>query len=83
MLAEKEGVFVEPASAASVAGLFKLKREGFFSEFTKKNKEINIVCTLTGHGLKDPQLAVEKVKPPKAVEATVQAVAKMAAISKK
>ncbi len=79
-LAGREGIFVEPASAASVAGLFKLKSKGYFSRFVKKFKKITIVCTLTGHGLKDPQLAVKKVKPPKVVEATVEAVVKKARI---
>ncbi|TMQ54945.1 MAG: pyridoxal-phosphate dependent enzyme, partial [Candidatus Eisenbacteria bacterium] len=51
-LAEVEGIFVEPASAASVAGVLKLasqrKLEGLHT----------IVCTVTGHGLKDPERAV-------------------------
>jgi len=44
-LGEREGVFCEPASAASVAGLLKYGAEGL------------VVCVLTGHGLKDPQTA--------------------------
>lgn len=51
-LAEKEGVFCEPASAASVAGVIKLAKRGFF------NGGELITCTLTGHGLKDPDLAL-------------------------
>jgi threonine synthase len=51
-LAEREGIFCEPASAASVAGLIKLASRGFF-----KGGEV-ITCTLTGHGLKDPDLAL-------------------------
>jgi len=74
LLASQEGVFVEPASSASVAGLFKLKKEGYFKPFEKKLKRIIITCTLTGHGLKDPQLAVKKVKPPKVVEPLLEAV---------
>jgi threonine synthase len=58
-LAEKEGLFTEPASAASVAGLFKLKAEGYFE------KDKTIVCILTGHGLKDPELAISQTKPPR------------------
>ena len=50
-LARHEGVFCEPASAASVAGLIKLNREGY----TQKNK--SVVCIITGTGLKDPELA--------------------------
>ena len=50
-LARKEGIFCEPASAASVAGLIKLSRNGVHFEDSK------IVCVLTGTGLKDPDLA--------------------------
>ncbi|MGB9619856.1 MAG: pyridoxal-phosphate dependent enzyme, partial [Armatimonadota bacterium] len=57
LLAEKEGVFCEPASAASVAGVIKKGREGFF------RGECEIVCVLTGHGLKDPDRAI-KIAPP-------------------
>ncbi|HEX4671974.1 MAG TPA: pyridoxal-phosphate dependent enzyme, partial [Solirubrobacteraceae bacterium] len=49
-LAESEGVFCEPASAASVAGLL---------EHGAGDAE-RIVCVLTGHGLKDPQTALER-----------------------
>ncbi len=58
LLAELEGVFVEPASAASVAGLFKYAKKGYFPG----NKKIKIVCTLTGHGLKDPDRVLKTVK---------------------
>jgi len=51
MIALKEGIFCEPASAASVAGVIK-KREMFKPGDT-------IVCTLTGHGLKDPDTAID------------------------
>ena len=49
-LAEREGVFCEPASAASVAGLLAHGARG----------AERIVCVLTGHGLKDPQTALER-----------------------
>jgi threonine synthase len=49
LLAAREGVFCEPASAASVAGLLKHGADGARS----------VVCVLTGHGLKDPQTALE------------------------
>jgi len=52
-LAADEGVFCEPASAASVAGLLKRVRSG--ESFEKKS----IVCVITGNGLKDPDLANE------------------------
>jgi threonine synthase len=49
-LAAREGIFCEPASAASVAGLMKYGARGAG----------RIVCVLTGHGLKDPQTALEQ-----------------------
>ncbi len=67
-LAKEEGVFVEPASAASIAGLFKLAEQGYFSKIKKKDhKVIRIVCVLTGHGLKDPNIAIKNIKKPKII----------------
>ncbi len=54
LLAEKEGVFCEPASATSLAGALRDLRAGKISEGSK------IVCTLTGHGLKDPDTAIRQ-----------------------
>ena len=54
-LASAVGIFVEPASAASVAGVLKLAERGFF----KTHKGSRLVCTLTGHGLKDPDTATQ------------------------
>jgi threonine synthase len=54
MLGEEEGLFVEPASAASLAGALKKSREGFFT-----GRE-TVVCVLTGHGLKDPDIAIKQ-----------------------
>lgn len=51
-MAENDGVFCEPASAASVAGVMKMAKEGKLTENSVA------VCTLTGHGLKDPDLAL-------------------------
>ncbi len=51
LLGSREGVFCEPASAASVAGLLKYGAEG------------RVVCVLTGHGLKDPQSALSRAAP--------------------
>lgn len=56
LLAAREGVFGEPASAASVAGLMKLSRQGA----DLKNK--TVVCVITGSGLKDPDTATASVK---------------------
>jgi threonine synthase len=79
-LSQEEGVFVEPASASSVAGLFLLNQRGYFKNIAKKRKEINIVCTLTGHGLKDPQIAIKSIKSPPVVKAKTEAVIKAARI---
>ncbi len=54
LLARSEGIFAEPGSIASVAGLIKLKDQ------IKENS--NIVCILTGNGLKDPTTAIEHSK---------------------
>lgn len=62
LLASKEGIFCEPASAASVAGILKLSKRGFF----KGGEEV--VCTLTGHGLKDPDLAIKQSVSPVTVK---------------
>ena len=75
ILASKEGVFVEPASAASVAGILKLTRRGFFSS-TIPGYRIKIVCVLTGHGLKDPERAIASVRKPVVVEPEMSLVLK-------
>jgi threonine synthase len=73
-IAAREGIFAEPASAASVAGVYKLKSEGYF-----KGGE-TVVCVLTGHGLKDPNIAIKTVATePLVVEDSEEAV--MAAIA--
>jgi threonine synthase len=65
LLAKKEGVFVEPASAASVAGIIKLSSNGLF-----KAGE-TVVCVLTGHGLKDPDTAIKNGIQPILVDADI------------
>ncbi|MFC1624128.1 threonine synthase [Candidatus Omnitrophota bacterium] len=72
LLADKEGVFVEPASSASVAGILKLNKSGYF----KKVKNPKIVCVLTGHGLKDPNRAIKCIKEPKVVPARLEPILK-------
>ena len=69
-LATHEAVFVEPASAASVAGLFKLHAAG------KVDKGLKIVCTVTGNGLKDPQWALQNASDPIIVPVDVDAAVK-------
>ncbi|MNL44692.1 Threonine synthase [compost metagenome] len=69
MLGRLEGVFCEPASAASVAGVVKLAREGFFAG------DERVACVLTGNGLKDPDTAMRGIdQAPIAVEADEAAV---------
>jgi threonine synthase len=75
ILAEKEGVFAEPASAASIAGLLKLTAKGYFKSGAKHRK-IRIVCILTGHGLKDPERAIKTIKPPKLMRADLKTIIK-------
>ena len=68
LLAEREGVFVEPASAAAVAGHDKTFRRG------ELPRGALVVCVLTGHGLKDPDLAVACVQEPRVVPPRMEAV---------
>jgi len=68
MLACMEGVFCEPASAASVAGIIKLNKTGYFQPGS------TIVCTLTGNGLKDPDTAMQNVPKPVTIDANEDAV---------
>ncbi|MCL5023486.1 MAG: threonine synthase [Nitrospirae bacterium] len=58
LIASSEGIFCEPASAASVAGVIKLYREGYLKKGTR------IVCTLTGNGLKDPDTVFKVAEEP-------------------
>lgn len=67
MLARAEGLFVEPASAAGVAGVVK--------SFSRKEipADSTVVVTVTGHGLKDPGLAIDNAKAqPKTIDANIQ-----------
>ncbi len=66
LLTEKEGIFCEPASATSLAGAMKDIATGKIPEGSK------IVCTLTGHGLKDPDTAIKQsTAPMMTVDATL------------
>jgi threonine synthase len=58
LMASLEGIFCEPASAASLAGVIKLNRKGFFK------KDDVLVLTITGHGLKDPDIAIRVSQKP-------------------
>jgi threonine synthase len=68
LLAREEGIFMESASAATVAGLIKLVKAGRFEPGS------TLVLTLTGHGLKDPDTALESASRPTAVPPRVDAV---------
>jgi threonine synthase len=70
-VAGTEGVFCEPASAASVAGVMKLSRQGLLREGE------TVVCTLTGHGLKDADTAIGVSLKPQTVQATTEDVARL------
>jgi threonine synthase len=68
MLASLEGVFVEPASAASIAGLLQAAKTGLL------DRDETVVCTVTGHGLKDPNRAIAEIEARPAVDGSVDAV---------
>lgn len=67
LLAEKEGIFAEPASAASLAGVIKHSMMGYFKENSK------VVCVLTGHGLKDPDTAIRTGVSPEVIPPEIHA----------
>jgi len=68
LLARVEGIFVEPASASSIAGLIKLVNNGVIG------KDERVVCVTTGHGLKDPDTAVKMSEKPVEVDAEMSAI---------
>jgi len=76
MLAKSEGLFVEPASASSLAGLKKLFESG------KIDKDEVIVCVTTGHGLKDPDIAIKISEEPFEVDAEMESLEKLLGLSK-
>ena len=75
LVAQTEGVFVEPASAAPLAGLIKCVKAGRIPEGSL------ISATMTGHGLKDPDRAIQcAAKKPIKSEASLEAVSKLIGI---
>jgi threonine synthase len=76
MLARVEGLFVEPASASSIAGLIKLVENGTI------DKDERIVCVTTGHGLKDPDTAVKMSEKPVEVDAELTAIEEILGLKK-
>lgn len=70
LIASREGVFCEPASAASLAGAIKMRKDDSLSHGE------TIVCTLTGHGLKDPDTAINSSRRPQKVAAETKKILK-------
>ncbi len=70
LIASTEGIFCEPASAASLAGVVKLYKENYF------RPRATVVCTLTGSGLKDPDTVFKVSREPLKVKADIKAVEK-------
>lgn len=71
-LAQNEGIFIEPASAASIAGLFKwCDSTDTARSFENIQEGSQIVCTVTGLGLKDPNVIIGGMKELKPIAATV------------
>jgi threonine synthase len=68
LIARREGVFCEPASAAGVAGVARHVREG------RLGSSETIVCILTGHGLKDPDIVAADFSTPEVVAADAGAI---------
>jgi threonine synthase len=76
LLSRLEGLFVEPASASSIAGLKKLVENGAV------NKDERVVCVTTGHGLKDPDVAIRMSEKPLEVDAEITAIEKALGLKK-
>jgi len=74
-LAAREGVFCEPASAASIAGLRKIAGKGYFADWRKTHgdRPLRIVAVLTGHGIKDPDRAIKVSPAPHRIPASLDA----------
>jgi len=76
MLARSEGLFVEPASASSVAGLKKLFESG------KIDRDEVIVCVTTGHGLKDPDIIMKTSEKPLEVDAEIVSIERLVGLAR-
>ena len=64
-MARLEGIFAEPAGAAALAGLAQDIRTGVI------DREADVVCVATGHGLKDPDIAISQSVAPRTIDASV------------
>ncbi len=75
LLGATEGIFAEPASAAGIAGLLKLSRQGYCDKLPAlEGNRVKVVSVLTGHGLKDPDSAIKAAEQPLTIDATEEAV---------
>jgi len=70
MMAQEEGIFAEPAGAAALAGLVKDTENGAI------DRSALVVCVSTGHGLKDPDIAISQCVKPATIDASVEALQK-------
>jgi len=70
-LAKNEGIFAEPAGAAALAGLVKDIEAG------EIDRTSSVVCVSTGHGLKDPDVAISQSVKPRTIEASLEALQKL------
>jgi threonine synthase len=82
LLAAEDGVFAEPASAASVAGLLKLARGKTLKPRGGTDGPV-IVCILTGHGLKDPERAIKSVRLSKPLPPSLTAISKAVGLTRR
>ncbi|MDR0978245.1 MAG: threonine synthase [Endomicrobium sp.] len=72
IVASCEGIFCEPASAASIAGFIKYIKKKYFGN----TESLKVVCILTGHGLKDPDIAIANAVKPKKIKADIHDIIK-------
>jgi len=75
LLARYEGLFVEPASASSIAGLKKMLESG------EIGKDEVVICIATGHGLKDPDIVVKMFEKPYEVDAEISSIEKLLGVA--
>jgi threonine synthase len=71
MLAKLEGIFTEPAGAASLAGLAKDMKSG------RADRSQECVCVCTGHGLKDPEIAISNSPEPSEIDSSIEALERL------
>ena len=76
LLARREGLFVEPASASSIAGLKRLVKDG------RIEKDALVVCVATGHGLKDADIVIKTCEKPMDADASLESVEKLLGVQR-